>query len=260
MNPFHLVSYNTCLGAWAKSGVRGAADRAEAILRKMDQLSKERDTVVRPDNISFNTVLHAWSRSDSKWGAKRAEAILKHMDKLYAASKSKSKSNSNSNNNDDDDNVNVVVVRPDTVTYSTCINAWARAAASHNFDQNDGISPARNAEAILRRMEHVYQTGTNLRAKPNLLAYNTVLNAWSKSGEPGAAKQACAILETMEEKPGITPDVYSFTSVIDACAKAGDARMAETILHKMESLYNATGDISVKPNIRSYTSVSPNLE
>lgn len=223
------------LSAWAKSGARGAPERAEAILRKMDELSKV-DDFVAPDNISFNTVLHAWARSNSKWAAKRAESILRHMDKLHEAGTSN--------------------IQPDTVTYSTCINAWARAAAYHTFNERDGISPARNAEAILHRMEDVYQTGANPRAKPNLLVYNTVLNAWSKSGEHGAAKRACNILESMEKDNNIQPDVYSFTSVIDACAKAKDAAMAKTILDKMEDLYDSTGDVSVKPNIRSYTSVS----
>lgn len=121
--------------------------------------------------------------------------------------------------------------------------------------KKDGISPARRAEAILRRMEHVSRKGSNPCAKPNIYAYNTVLNAWSKSIEKGAAEKAEAILKCMELDCDIQPDVYSYTSVIDAYAKSKNAHMAAETLRRMENLYNATSDASVKPNIRSYTSV-----
>ncbi len=67
------------IDAMAKSGAKGAGDKAEAILNKMQAKYDTRDIHVKPDIQSFGAVLNYWAKEGN--GA-RAEAILNHMEKL----------------------------------------------------------------------------------------------------------------------------------------------------------------------------------
>ena len=56
----------------------------------------------------------------------------------------------------------------------------------------------------------------------------------------------------------VKPDIFSYTSVIDTYAKIGteeSANKANHLLHKIEAIYNTTHDISIQPNIKTYTSL-----
>ena len=248
----NTISYNTVISAYARSGEVGAERRAEALLRRMNELSTLEDTreafaTCRPDSISYNTVINSWSRSRDPSAARRAEAILRHMERQYASGKSD--------------------VAPDVTTYTTVINAWARCRERN---------AAQRAEDILNRMEEVYHEiskksndpniiAAAAAARPTVLSYNAVLNAWAKSQSAEASDRVLAILKHMEELHGfsvgeeriIKPDVFTYTSVIDALAKSGTKESAEeavAILERIEGQYNRTNDESVKPNIRTYTS------
>ena len=96
--------------------------------------------------------------------------------------------------------------------------------------------------------------------------FNTVINAWSKSGEKNSATRAHAILDYMEELSqsnnqkykNVKPDIFSYTSVIDSYAKIGtqeSASQAYDLLQKIEDIYNTTHDTSTQPNIKTYTSL-----
>eukprot|EP00957_Ditylum_brightwellii_P047225 3586710-Ditylum_brightwellii.AAC.1 len=93
----------------------------------------------------------------------------------------------------------------------------------------------------------------NFAARPTLLSYNTVLNAWTKSFYPEAADHALSLLKQLEDdKGGVRPDIFTCTSVIDALAKSGtktSVEKAEEILEKIEALYNETGDDKVRSNV-----------
>ena len=70
---------------------------------------------------------------------------------------------------------------------------------------------ARKANLLLQRMEDSYAKG-NSGLKPDLLSYNTVLDAFSKEGD---AKSAERLLEQMLDKNDgmVKPDSHSYTSV-----------------------------------------------
>ena len=57
---------------------------------------------------------------------------------------------------------------------------------------------------------------------PERIQFNTLIDAWAKSGEKGSAQRAEALLETMSNvarqanNQNLLPDVYSFTSVLNA--------------------------------------------
>jgi hypothetical protein len=88
-------------------------------------------------------------------------------------------------------------------------------------------------------MEELYSSGENVHAKPNVRSFNSVLNAWAKSGQPDAANKAQDMLNRMELlynqqiRSGsslasaaatadiIRPDVHSFCTVINGTYTCG---------------------------------------
>ena len=51
------ITFNAVLDAWARSGDRMAAQRAEQILDHMDELYRAGNQNVKPDVYTFNTVI-----------------------------------------------------------------------------------------------------------------------------------------------------------------------------------------------------------
>ena len=65
----------------ARSGSPDAGERAEALLRRMEDLSKVDKYDVRPDTITFNTCIKAWCNSDRPDAAYKAEEVLSILEK-----------------------------------------------------------------------------------------------------------------------------------------------------------------------------------
>ena len=112
-------------------------------------------------------------------------------------------------------------------------------------------------------MEDLYESGQNVDAKPNVRSFNSVLNAWAKSGTEEAALNAESILEFMEKlsdagNNDVRPDVVAFATVINAWARSqrfGKADRVYNIFKHMQELYEATGNEAVRPNVVIYNSV-----
>lgn len=168
--------------------------------------------------------------------ARRATSILSHMTKRYEADKTN--------------------VSPDAASYTTVINAWARSR------EPDAVE---RAEEVFKLCEKSYRKG-NHRVKPNTLTYNSLINCYSKSSDADASEKALGLLETMKEKckaegfEDCFPDVVTYTSCIDALAKRKSveaAAKAESLLEELENAHkDAPDDHRLKPNVRTYTSVS----
>uniref|UniRef100_A0A7S2L1W7 Pentacotripeptide-repeat region of PRORP domain-containing protein n=1 Tax=Leptocylindrus danicus TaxID=163516 RepID=A0A7S2L1W7_9STRA len=83
--------------------------------------------------------------------------------------------------------------------------------------------------------------------------YSTVINAYAKSSEFKKAHNAVAILNRMEPA-GVTPDVFTYTAVINACAfshrKEQSYGIALEILQRMRELSNDISDAA--PNSITY--------
>ena len=76
---------------------------------------------------------------------------------------------------------------------------------------NCGMSSAANrANMLLQRMENSYHKG-NTRLKPDLLSYNTVLDAFSKEGDAKSAERLLSRMITTDDVD-IKPDAHSYTS------------------------------------------------
>ena len=138
---------------------------------------------------------------------------------------------------------------PDRKSYSMVVDAYAK------------IGDPEHAEAVLLRLEKLWKSG-NEKVKPNTILYNSVIDAWAKSGRRDAPKRAEAILQHMEQlsdqgHAGVRPNTISYSAVLNAWAKSrekGAAQRAEAILNGMLKLQEA-GREECRPDTFCFTTV-----
>ena len=184
-----------------------------------------------PDTISYNAVLVCYTRAGL---ASRAEALHNVMEKLYESGEHPN-------------------LRPNTHTFTTVCNAWARSG-------EDGA--AQRASAILERMEYEGFIEGKEHMRPNVKTYTCVIDAWAKasiSNDEGPLL-AESYLNRMEQHGdvGIRPNVQSYAAVLDAWAKSkypNKAARAHAIVERMKRVYESTGNADVRPNVFCYTAV-----
>ena len=217
------------ISAWSRSGVKGAALRAEAILAHMQKIAEmDESRDTSPNEISFNGVMAAWSTSNERGAAARCQALLAHMTKLCREG------------------------NKDTVSYSTTIHALAVSSEKN---------AAERAQALLESMEKLYKEGIS-RVKPNTVCYTAVLNAISKSRDPNMAKKAEMLLQRMERmaKDGnisVKPNHMTYATVIDCYSKSpqrGTAKKARNLLDRLKQRAQE-GERDLEPNINTHTAV-----
>ena len=109
-------SLNAVLLAY-RNDVHGG-QKAEYILRRMEELTEAGVYDVMPDVIAWNTAIGAIAHSDDPTAAERAQAMLDRMQDLYSIK------GSNSNNNTNNEQHRLL--RPDGITYSYVIEAWLK--------------------------------------------------------------------------------------------------------------------------------------
>ncbi len=208
-----VITYNSCLNAWAKSDTRQAAPRAHALLQRMLEASLNDPTAVKPNRTSFNTVINAYARF-SRYDAnapEKAEELMNLMYDLYYSGR-------------------LETVKPDTVTYTSLINAWARSV-----DRPDKVQNARRLlDVLLAKFDADEED-----VKPNIMAYTSVLNAAVHSppsslmtdanGEEdpftsdGSTESVYSIVvqtyDELKKDPyniGLSPDHFAFAAMLQA--------------------------------------------
>ncbi|GFH48301.1 hypothetical protein CTEN210_04777 [Chaetoceros tenuissimus] len=271
------------------------AIQAERILNRLEQLDKA-------DTITYNLVINAFAKSSLPDNALHAEKILFRMERFHNEQVEIVKkwnhcmNQSNAQNAleecgifDMDKGLKVaprITVKPNVRTYSTVIDAYSRMT----YNGQDGVDGAEAAQALLERLRMLYESTGDESMKPNVISYNSVINAWAKTGTVHGAQTAMKLLDTME-KDGIA-DVISYNAVIHAWARCGakdSGEQAERILQRMRDIveeeellatddcdsmdeisrgeynddlhldYSYDGNFSrrtrIQPNIRTYSSV-----
>ena len=188
-----VVTGNAVISAWAKSRHTQSAERAEAVLKRLNDFCT-------PDTYSYNSTLNAHANKGNSLAAKN---LLKQMEQAY--------------------NSGSTTICPDEVTYNTVIYAL-----STNFRQGN----AEEAEGLLERMKTMYKEG-RADVKPTPRTYTTVIRAWGRSKDPKQAEKAHKVLKSMidEYKRGdksLKPDVYAFTAFINVCAKTDVKHVKES--------------------------------
>ncbi len=166
-------------------------------------------------------------------------------------------------------------VRPDDVTFNTVMHAIA-----NDIGNGDRADAPRRAMRLLERMEAMYESGSFFKggkggAKPDIISYNSVLNAFAKCGGPRSARRAEEMLDELEDSydksrdgmegggrsslssssmRNVCPDVYSYNIVISAWANCGQADRAVALLDRMAHR-TKEGKARLIPDATTYNSV-----
>ena len=207
-----ISMYNILLNGWARVG---NVKKAESLLQAM----LENEIPAQPDLISFTSLLNAYAKKKDPNATVRAEALLEQMHELFQSGYD--------------------IAKPNVVSYSTVIDAHAR------------LGQGKQAEALLRKLEELYQKTQDPDWKPDAEIYNTLILAYARSNQPDLADY---VLQRMY-KEGITkPNERSFNAVLSAWARAGAAEKAEEILTSMHELH-VDGSLECKPTVVTYNTV-----
>ena len=249
-----LISLNLNLDALAQSG---AAARAQELLARIHALYQEGYYEVSPDTVSYNSVLKAWKEEENP---EKAYALLQDMlqhptDEVqvdvislntvilaFAKAGDYPQAEDLLRQMQDRDDL----PDPDAITYNSVLYA---------FGVSSDPSAAIQAENLLREM-----MTQQSKVAVDTISFNTVIYAWSKlvdSETQSAAERAQQLLDHMEQlwaagHSNVDPDVYSYTTVIQAWARCGQANKARTILTRMT-------DRGLEPNKYTYTAVLSSL-
>ena len=265
-------TFNWLIDSWSFSGELDAADKAIALLARMEELDQAADNehTFQPDVRTYTKVINAISRSGREDAGEVAENILNRMEQLFSSAQN-------------------IAAKPNTFSYTALVEAYANSGApgsaaraaelcdliAQKWEQGDpDVKPTSrtynaaikanrfssdDAEALFHQMVENYQAG-NLECKPNAYNYNALISAIANSGSAHRAAQVLAQMES-EYRSGheeTKPTTISFNTVIDAYAKSGEenaADKAENVLRHMDELYRSGENMEAKPNVRSFNSV-----
>lgn len=192
----NVVSYSTVIQAFSE---QGRAKEAEALLQKMLSSSEDDSATPKPDMYTFSSVLYAWSKSRSPHAAERAEAILVRMLQMYLSGG--------------------LDQPPNVYCYTNVLVCLANSRKKGS---------AERALQILRSMQQNYADASNTMAAPNLVSYNSVINAFANEIGRGGARaevelmveQVFDLLEELQSfgktNPKLRPDKWTYLSACKA--------------------------------------------
>jgi hypothetical protein len=269
--------YEVMISITAKSRTRGAAQRAEKLLREgVEQYPPQMvgGKVVGISTDAFNTIVTAYAKSGDERGPEQAEQLIVYMDQVDIehgslgvcspsintftslidayAQRNEWEASSHADRilnqlldqymegNDD--------LEPNIATWTIVINSWARLSKKNRKGAEE------RAGRLLKRMEDLHEAG-RISCKPDAIAYVTCMNAYAFSKSESGAEEAETILDEMNEfyldgDDTMKPSARSIRVVIDAWVKNGDMSRAEGMLDKYEEFLAGQGDLNDKNDIR----------
>ena len=225
------TTYNTLLHAYSQRIYNESASDCESLLRRIISSGKPHDVV------SYNIVLKAWSKSNDKNAVEYQLSLLREMEQRYISTINNTSSNMNNKN----------AIKPNFISFTILFDTLS---TSNDWDA------AQKANDILYLMEDMYYKHGDRSLKPSLLTYNTVLNAWSKSGLPGSSQRAQELLERMMNG-NIRPNTVSFAICIKAYARGDERGSSDKALALLKQMIDLSThqNFDTKPDIGTFNSV-----
>lgn len=217
--------YESMIFMLAKSHKRGAAKRAENLLREAIEWYPPSDEKIGISIDSFNVVLTAWAKSRLDYGPERAEKLMFLMDE--------------------------VGMKPNVSSFTSLLDAYAQKTDWESVSQS---------ERIFNRVLDLYLQGDET-FEPSIVSWTVVMSAWSRLASKnfkGAGEKADRLLRRMEklysdDRIGFGPDSIVYVTALNANAftkTANGLLRAAVILDEMNERY-MDGDDSFKPTARS---------
>ena len=100
---------------------------------------------------------------------------------------------------------------------------------------------------IFERLQRIYENEDRIDLKPDVYSYTSLIDAFSKVG---ASRRAEDIMLVMKQN-GVKPNVYTYNTVISSWARSGDASAPKEAERVIRNMLKA----GVKPNSSSYTAL-----
>lgn len=243
--------FDQTLLAWAKQGTERGTERAEMLLKLMEDMSSSPGSNLSPTTATYNIVIHALSNSGDLRAPRRAQMLLERMKSGKLGKK----------------------VRPDTVTYTTTISLVCRLGgrdaiqttkqlleeamdapnvkvdAAFFGNMLSSLATCSQEEMVQFAEELVEKRMPELGIKTTIYVFNALLNCYAKRGK---GEEAEGVLVNFLESELVHPNSQSYTIVLDAYAKSQSLtsmERAEDIMQRMQS------SSSCKPDVKSYTAL-----
>ena len=171
--------------------------RADELVRCMQELYDNDNIPLRPNTTALNATMNLWAK---RGHVERVSNMLRDMMDSHDGS-----------------------IAPNDVSFNAAILAFAKRG------------DPQKASNVVRVMIGRYARGL-LLDPPNTVAFNGVLDAWAKSGHAHAGQRAEEVLQWMAQE-NIQADTWSHNCVIDAYSKTDNgALQAESMLRRMMEL------------------------
>jgi pentatricopeptide repeat protein len=228
-----IFNFNSVLSAWVSCG---HTERAHDVF---DRVPRD---VVTPNNHSYNILLSAYAKERD---GPAAERLLELMCRQWQLQQERVR---NSDERSLGHEQSLEMIRPDVVTWTTVINAWAKSSSP---------DAAGRAQALLNRMS---DPSNALSVPPDLMTLNTVLLCWSRSSTPDSPDRCLALLQKIKDlyatgKLKSPPNSFSYARVIYAYVKAGRPSDAHDIFEEMYRGFMHDGHTHLKPELQPLTSL-----
>jgi len=250
-------TFNLVINAIARSREPECADRAAALLRRMEDLYVSGDDELKPEPQTFGAIINAYANPKDPQSTDKAAQILQQMNSMYQLGYN-TKPNTfvynaclnvfakSEGNADQAAQLLEVMerqydrgdmsIKPDVISYSTCINAHANSRR---------LESGALADDVLKRMTERYLFEGDKSCKPNAVAYTAAIKAWYTSAEVASETENQMVLEQASTRANDLlvnmcmqylagdgeqkPTKVSFDSVQDVMKIAGKFSEAERI-------------------------------
>ena len=218
----NVASWTIVISAWtrlSKKNQRGAAPRADTLLKRMEELYAAGRISFAPDAITYVTVMNAWALSRRDDGPEKAEEILDEMNEQYI---------------DGDDSF-----KPSSKSIRNIVEAWVKL---------ETLNGLQRAEKFLQRYMSIDSMQETTDETKDV--FKTLLFGWSKQENPYRAQDYLFEMA----KRGLKPDSFSFDRVIESYTQldAEDSAVKSKQVFDLMEKCRRAGDI--QPNERVYTS------
>ncbi len=186
------------------------------------------DSSFQMNNYGYNALMNCIARSSTKGRSDRVREVMNRMNELYAKTHNDS-------------------LLPDKVSYTSLLKAIMS-------DRIPGF--ATECKAILELMDFEYSKG-NLKLKPDLITYGTVINAIAIGDFPEECEKLLDKMEKLasEGDKDLYPNIICYNTVMNAYGKR---RRTDAVI-QVERIFNRIdesrekGNVRLKPNVVTYS-------
>lgn len=157
-------------------------------------------------------------------------------------------------------------LQPDIISFRSTLNAWSQCTQSLVRSRRNRKTLPETPKNSKLTVEVYTPLDAAKRAtslllaypEPDLVAYNIVMDAWSKSRVPEAPEAVERLLKRMRDAETVQPNTYTYNLLIDAWANSNRDNSLEKVLQiyrHMENLSKDSKTNDVTPSIRTINAI-----